>query len=161
MSPTQVTSAALQQPLTQVYPTETGATAVKYHSREHSLHFIQDTASIYSHHKTAAAQAPSDTSTITHRTLFTKKGQHCLICQKGFANYHLILIEAVRPINENIPTLVLCEVCASSRGKTWGCSSIKKFTEQTLNKLMLLPSTLLSETRKCAHASQRCKYCFS
>lgn len=157
MSLTQGTSVALQQTLTQVYPTETGRTI---QSREHSLHFIQDTSPVCSHHRTAQQLSlqVTQTGTITPRTLVTDKGQHCLICHKGFANYRLILIETVRPMNENIPTLLLCEVCAFSSGKTRGCSSNKKLSEQT-HSWVLSPATLLAETSKCAHVPQKCKYC--
>lgn len=111
-------------------------------SREHSLHFRQDTPSVYSHHKTSQQLSlkVTQTGTITPRTLLTKKQQHYLIYQKVFANYHGILTETVRPINESTLTLVLCEVCALSRDKTWGCSSIKKFPNRLIHRLYAFTS---------------------
>lgn len=111
-------------------------------SREHSLHFIQDRPSVYSHHKISQQLSlkVTQTGTITPRTLLTKKQQHYLTYQKAFANYHWILTETVRPINESTLTLVLCEVCALSKGKTWGCSSIKKFPNRLIHSLYAFTS---------------------
>lgn len=106
------------------------------------MHCIQDTPSVYSHHKTPQQLSlkVTHTGTTTPRTLLTMKEQHHLICNKVFANYHWIPTETVRQINKNVLTLVLCEVCALSRGETRGWSSIKKFPNRFIQGLYAFTS---------------------